>query len=1096
MKGQDQADLGREPLVQEARDFYDEISEYESDWRSKFLDDIKFANGDSYNNYQWPNAERRQREIDRKPCLTMNVVRQHNNQISNAARKNKSEPRVLAMGNGATQESALMLRQIIRHIEYQSQAQDAYTVAREFQVDGGVGYWRITTDYASPETFDQEIFIRMMLDPLSVFMDQNSQRLDGSDAKRCIVFNTMVPREEFELEYPEFASYGNFAPLGMANTGDSWIEQHHVTLAEFWKKVSLRDTLISFVYQGQRVEVLKSRLPPSVLAEVMDLDLTRTRPTFSDQIKWYLIAGEHVIDETIWPGKYIPIVRCLGRQMVIEGRLDRVGHTRSMLSAQHMYNYNAPLALDTQIPTPSGWTTMGELERGCIVFDENGRPCEVAGTSPVFEDRKCFEITFDDGSTIVADAEHRWKVEERGKRKTATWEWTDKIVTTAELQKKKHYINVAKPLELDFAELPISPYVLGVWLGDGTSSSGSVTASMGDIYETQANILAAGHAVGEVHEYPYRGGSATFTILGIRSNLVNMNLLNDKHIPIDYLRAADFQRLSLIQGLMDTDGHFSSDNNQCTFVNGNVEIARGFTELLSSFGIKFQISVGKSQAKIFPNGKEYTSKATLRISFTVDPDLQMFRLERKRIPQQRERSTHWRRTKRFGITSVAEVASVPVKCISVNSETHLFLAGTSMIPTHNSSQVEFGGTQGKTPWIVAAKAIEEYETYWNTANTTNHSVLPWNHVDDDNPDRPVPPPIRAEPPNFAPLYEKGMETAFNQMMMVSGQWQNQMGMMGNERTGAAIGARQEQGDTATFHFQDNYESALVFSTRQLLDLIPRIYDTRRVLACQADDGMDYELEIDPQARQAFVERRAYDGKIIQRIFNPNLGKYDVAASVGPAIGTGRQQTQETLGLILSQNPGLTGIIGDLLLKVLDFPEAQEAAQRLRRMVPPQALGTGPSEQEQQLQQAVQLLQQNLAKSLDAHGKDRVKLIGKDQMRDIDAYDAETKRMTALQKMLPQDAEGLQALISQLVEDSLHTSLLPILSANVYGVQEEGGEQGSAEQDTLMTPPLPGAQRSPQDGEWYILDPTRRSKYLRISPLAQERAPARGVISGG
>lgn len=754
MNGRDTADLGREPLVQEARDFYDEISEYESDWRSKFLDDIKFANGDSYNNYQWPNAERRQREIDQKPCLTMNVVRQHNNQISNAARKNKSEPRVLAMGNGATQESALMLRQIIRHIEYQSQAQDAYTVAREFQVDGGVGYWRITTDYASPETFDQEIFIRMMLDPLSVFMDQNSQRLDGSDAKRCIVFNTMVPREEFELEYPEFASYGNFAPLGTANTGDSWIEQNHVTLAEFWKKVSLRDTLISFVYQGQRVEVLKSRLPPSVLAEVMDLDLTRTRPTFSDQIKWYLIAGEHVIDETIWPGKYIPIVRCLGRQMVIEGRLDRVGHTRSMLSAQHMYNYNA------------------------------------------------------------------------------------------------------------------------------------------------------------------------------------------------------------------------------------------------------------------------------------------------------------------------------------------------------SSQVEFGGTQGKTPWIVAAKAIEEYETYWNTANTTNHSVLPWNHVDDDNPDRPVPPPVRAEPPNFAPLYEKGMETAFNQMMMVSGQWQNQMGMMGNERTGAAIGARQEQGDTATFHFQDNYESALVYSTRQLLDLIPRIYDTRRVLACQADDGMDYELEIDPQARQAFVERRAYDGKIIQRIFNPNLGRYDVAASVGPAIGTGRQQTQETLGLILSQNPGLTGIIGDLLLKVLDFPEAQEAAQRLRRMVPPQALGTGPSQQEQQLQQAVQLLQTNLAKSLDAHGKDRVKLIGKDQMRDIDAYDAETKRMTALQKMLPQDAEGLQQLIEQLVEDSLHTSLLPILSANVHGVREEGEEQGSAEQDTSMTPPLPGAQRSPQDGEWYILDPTRRSKYLRISPLAQERAPARGVISGG
>lgn len=747
--------LGASPLVQEARDFYDEVAEYESDWRYRFIEDIKFANGDAYNNYQWPNTERRQRDIDKKPTLTMNQVRQHNNQISNAARKNKSEPKILAMGNGATQESANMLKQIVRHIEYQSSAQDAYTVAREFQVDGGVGYWRITTDYAGPETFDQEIYIRTMLDPLSVFMDQNCQRVDCSDAKKCLIFNTMVSKEEFELEYPEFAGIGNFAPLGVSTTGDNWVEQHHVTLAEYFRKESVRDTVVSFLYEGKRYEILKSKMPQEVQEEVLRQPLTLTRPTYLDSIKWYLIAGEQVIAETVWPGKYIPIVRILGRQTVIEGRLDRVGHTRSMLSAQHMYNYNA------------------------------------------------------------------------------------------------------------------------------------------------------------------------------------------------------------------------------------------------------------------------------------------------------------------------------------------------------SNQVEFGGTQGKTPWIAPAKAIEEYETYWNTANTTNHSVLVWNHVDDNNPDVPIPPPIRAEPPNFAPLYEKGMETAFNQMMMVSGQWQNQMGMMGNERTGAAIGARQEQGDTATFHFQDNYESGLITSTKILLDLIPKIYDTKRILSIQADDGTDYELEVDPQAKQAFVERAAWDGSIIKRIYNPNLGKYDVAAAVGPAIGTARQQTVDTLGLILSQNPGLTGIIGDLLLKALDFPEAQEAAQRMRRMVPPQALGTGPPPEVEQLQQVITLLQQNLAKSLDAHGKDRVKLIGKDQMRDIDAYDAETKRMAVLQKMLPQDAEGLQALIEQLVEESLHTSLLPILSANVHGLSAQSGNSDDEQQQSQqLRPPLPGAARSPNDGEWYILDPTRRTKYLRISPLAQEKKIGAGVIQGG
>ena len=272
-----------------------------------------------------------------------------------------------------------------------------------------------------------------------------------------------------------------------------------------------------------------------------------------------------------------------------------------------------------------------------------------------------------------------------------------------------------------------------------------------------------------------------------------------------------------------------------------------------------------------------------------------------------------------------------------------------------SAQVEFVSLQSKTPWIVAAKAIEGHESLWNTANLVNHSVLTFNHVDDDNPEAPIPLPQRQEPPNAAPAYEAGMTTAFNQMMMVSGQWQNQMGMMGNERTGEAISQRQEQGDTATFHFQDNFDSALIFTARQVIDLVQKVYDSKRVMLILAEDETEVELQIDPTAQQALQEVMSESGEIIARIFNPRIGGYDLAPSVGPSYGTRREETVQALTLLLTQAPALTGIVGDLLLGAMNFDKANEAALRLKRMVPPRALGQGPSQTEQQLQQQLQIL---------------------------------------------------------------------------------------------------------------------------------------------
>src|SRR5665213_2737821 len=124
--------LSGNPIINEARERFDRASEWESNARQRFLDDLKFANGDSDNGYQWPNAIRQSREVDNRPCLTMNIVQQHNLQISNEARKNKSSVNAVALGNGATQDAASMFSNVCRRIEYISRAQSAYTVAREF----------------------------------------------------------------------------------------------------------------------------------------------------------------------------------------------------------------------------------------------------------------------------------------------------------------------------------------------------------------------------------------------------------------------------------------------------------------------------------------------------------------------------------------------------------------------------------------------------------------------------------------------------------------------------------------------------------------------------------------------------------------------------------------------------------------------------------------------------------------------------------------------------------------------------------------------------------------------------------------------------
>ncbi|MEK6346372.1 MAG: portal protein [Burkholderia sp.] len=272
-----------------------------------------------------------------------------------------------------------------------------------------------------------------------------------------------------------------------------------------------------------------------------------------------------------------------------------------------------------------------------------------------------------------------------------------------------------------------------------------------------------------------------------------------------------------------------------------------------------------------------------------------------------------------------------------------------------SSQSEFVQTQGKTPWIASPQAIAGYEQYYKTANHTNHAFLPYNAYDDA--DRPLPPPTRAAPPAISPAYEAGMQAAAEQMKMASGQYDALMGAPSNETTGVAIDRRARQGERATYHFIDGQAKAIRFTGKILVDLIPKILDTKRVIRTMGEDQKEITIQIDPTATNGIALQGAVS------IFNPGVGAFDVVADVGPNFQTRREEAFNAVKEILAQNGLLVGVVGDLMMRAADFPMADELAKRMENWIRsqnPAVLGEAPPPQVVQMQQELQQLRQQLA----------------------------------------------------------------------------------------------------------------------------------------
>lgn len=637
-----------EALVKEAHKRFERCESYEADARSLWKADLRFAHGDPDNGWQWDEMVKKSRELSRRPCLTVNKVKQHNRQITNDARQNKPAVKVSPVDNGADRKTAEVFNGIIRHIEANSNADAAYDTASEFAVDAGIGYWRVVTDYASDDSFDQEIFIRLVKNPLNVYLDGDIQQPDGSDARFGFVFEDL-PKDEFEARYPDCEPVG--WPL---EGGSDWLGKDSIRVCEYFRRVEKADVL--YVDEGGNTFKASDMGKEQVVAAAAAG--WRSRPIKRHAVEWYLIAGDKVLEKREWPGIYIPIVRVVGEEVEIDGKVERKGHTRAMKDAQRMYNYNS------------------------------------------------------------------------------------------------------------------------------------------------------------------------------------------------------------------------------------------------------------------------------------------------------------------------------------------------------SAAIEYGALQTKTPIISPAEAIAGYEKYWENANTENLAYLPYNAYDENS--NPIPMPQRMVAPAPAQLFLQGMATASEEMKMASGQYDASMGAKSNETSGRAIMARQREGDTATFHFIDNVARAIKYTGKILVDLIPKIYDSERVVRILGEDGKDSMVKIDPNMPKAYDKRETYDG--IEEIYNPSVGRYDVTVTVGPSYSTKRQEAFQALSDIASRSPDLMNKAGDLIMQAADFPMADQLAERLKKTLPP-GLGDDNSDspEVQQMQQQMQQLQGQLQALGAEHNKVvEDKTLEADKLK-VAAYEATTKRLGLVIDRLPPEA---------------------------------------------------------------------------------------------
>jgi len=648
-----------------------------SETREAEKSDLMFAAGNSENNYQWPNNVLSTRgsvqgqTIGARPCLTINKLPQHVRQVTNDQRQNRPAGKVIPADDGADVEVALIFDGMVRHIEYQSDADVAYDTACDNQVTFGEGYWRIVTDYTADESFDQDIKIVRIRNSFSVYLDPMIQDPCGGDAQWGFITEDLE-KSEYERLYPDAMACSTLLESGVNDPAKgAWLDEDTVRIAEYFYFEHTPATLHLY---PENATAFKGTTKDKMLTQQFGMPI-KSRKVDRKRVMWVKTNGYEVLEEREWAGKWIPIIRVIGNEYEIDGKLHISGLVRNAKDPQRLYNY---------------WASQ------------------------------------------------------------------------------------------------------------------------------EAEMLA-------------------------------------------------------------------------------------------------------------------------------------------------------------------------------------------LAP--------------KAPFIGAGGQFEGYETQWKTANTTNWPYLEYNPDVTDGKGNPLPAPQRQMPPMAQTGLIQAKMGASDDIKATTGQYNSSLGATSNERSGKAILARERQADTGTYHFVDNLARAVRYSTRQLVDLIPKIYDTQRIARVIGEDNLVKMVKINPNQAQPVNKIVDQQGVVLEKIYNPSVGKYDVMVTTGPSYMTKRQEALEAMSDILQSNPQLWAVAGDLFIKNMDWPGAQEMADRFRKTMDPKVLETDDKSPELQaaeqqigaLQQEVQNMHTMLLKvkdSMEAQELD-IKEMSAEAKAKIDAYNAETARLkVTLPAMTPDQMQDV------------------------------------------------------------------------------------------
>jgi hypothetical protein len=320
-------------ILKEAREAFELAADHEAENRREALDDLRFARLGE----QWPDQVQRDRELDGRPCLTINRLPAFIRQVVNDARLNKPAIVCHPVDDAADPATAEVFNGLIRQIEQSSDAHVAYDTALDFAVTGGLGYFRINTRYARDDAFEQDIVVERVANPFSIYGDPNSTAADSSDWNTAFVVDSL-PKGAFAARWKGADAVDWTADAYAGLSGGPWLDGDQVMVAEYWRREPVTRTILA-LSDGQTIELELYRKQKAMFDQLGVSVVGRPRSVASHKIIQRIMTGAEVLETIEWAGRYIPIVPVYGEEIHVDGRRRLRGLVRDAKDAQRMFNY-------------------------------------------------------------------------------------------------------------------------------------------------------------------------------------------------------------------------------------------------------------------------------------------------------------------------------------------------------------------------------------------------------------------------------------------------------------------------------------------------------------------------------------------------------------------------------------------------------------------------------------------------------------------------------------------------------------------------------------------------------------------------------------